>query len=85
MDAEKLYRPSNIVFVVAASKARIRRWGSSLGVVIPSPTAKELRLKPGDEVLIDVRLTGGVSEAFGSLKGWNVDSLKLKEDARRGW
>ncbi len=70
---------------MAAAKAKVRRWGSSLGIVIPGATAKELRLKPGDEVLVDVQPTGGVFEAFGSLRDWKVDTQKLKDWARRGW
>lgn len=70
---------------MAATKARVRRWGSSLGVVIPSPTAKDLKLKPGDEVTVEVRPTGGVFDAFGSLRDWKADSQELKDWARRGW
>ena len=70
---------------MAAAKAKVRRWGASLGVVIPSSIAKELRLHPGEEVLMDIRPTGGVFEAFGSLKDWKVDTQELKDWARRGW
>jgi bifunctional DNA-binding transcriptional regulator/antitoxin component of YhaV-PrlF toxin-antitoxin module len=70
---------------MAMTKARVRRWGSSLGIVIPNPAAKELKLKPGDEVLVDVRPTGDVFEAFGSLRDWKVNPRKVKEEARRGW
>ena len=70
---------------MAAAKAKVRQWGASLGVVIPSGLAKELRLSPGDEIVIDVQPSSGVREAFGSLKHWKVDTRKLKEEARRGW
>ena len=56
-----------------------------MGIVIPNEVAKELRLSPGDEILADLQPTGGVREAFGSLKHWKVDPQKLKEEARRGW
>ena len=71
--------------VMATAKARVRRWGSSLGIVIPNPTAKELRLKAGDEVVVDVQPAGGVPEAFGSLKGWRIEPQKVKDWARGGW
>lgn len=70
---------------MATAKTRVRRWGSSLGVVIPNPTARELSLKAGDEVTIDVQSIGGVNEAFGSLRQWKVDPLRVKREARRGW
>jgi len=70
---------------MATAKAKVRRWGSSLGIIIPSPTAKELKLKPGDEIVVDVQPLGGVFEAYGSLRDWNVSTQKLKDWARRGW
>lgn len=70
---------------MAAAKGKVRRWGASLGVVIPNALAKDLRLKPGDDVALDVEPADGVLEAFGSLPGWKVDSQRLKDEARRGW
>jgi len=64
--------------------ARVRRWGSSLGIVVPSEIAKELRLKAGDEVVLEID-QAGIEEAFGSLRDWTVDPQKLKDELRRGW
>jgi len=58
--------------------------GSSLGIVVPSQIAKELRLKAGDEVVLEIDQTG-IEEAFGSSKDWVVDPQKLKDELRRGW
>jgi len=66
------------------TRARVRRWGSSLGIVVPSQIAKELRLKAGDEVVLEID-QGGIEEAFGSSKDWIVDPQKLKDELRRGW
>jgi len=65
-------------------RARVRRWGSSLGIVVPSEVVKELRLKAGDEAIVEID-RAGIEEAFGSLKDWAVDPQKLKDDLRRGW
>jgi bifunctional DNA-binding transcriptional regulator/antitoxin component of YhaV-PrlF toxin-antitoxin module len=69
---------------VPRARARVRRWGSSLGIVVPSDVVKELRLKAGDEVVLEID-QAGVEEAFGSLKDWSVDPQKLKDELRRGW
>jgi antitoxin component of MazEF toxin-antitoxin module len=66
------------------ARARVRRWGSSLGIVVPSQVAKELRLKAGDEVVLEID-QAGIEEAFGSSKDWVVDPQKLKDELRRGW
>ena len=65
-------------------RAKVRRWGSSLGIVVPSEIAKELRLKAGDDVVLEID-QAGIEEAFGSLKDWAVDPQKLKDELRRGW
>jgi bifunctional DNA-binding transcriptional regulator/antitoxin component of YhaV-PrlF toxin-antitoxin module len=52
--------------------------------VVPSRIAKELRLKAGDEVILEID-QAGVEEAFGSAKDWVVDPQKLKDELRRGW
>ncbi len=65
-------------------RARVRRWGSSLGIVVPSEVVKELQLKAGDEAIVEID-RAGIEEAFGSLKDWAVDPQKLKDELRRGW
>ena len=66
------------------ARAKVRRWGSSLGIVVPSEIARTLHLKAGDEIVVDIDQTG-IEEAFGSLKDWTVDPQKLKDELRRGW
>ena len=66
------------------TRARVRRWGSSLGIVVPSEVAKKLRLRPGDEVIFEID-QAGIEEAFGSLKDWTVDAQRLKDELRKGW
>ena len=62
-------------------RAQVRRWGFSLVIVVPSGIAKGLRLEAGDEVLVEIEPVR-VEEAFGSLKDWNVNPQKLKDEAR---
>jgi bifunctional DNA-binding transcriptional regulator/antitoxin component of YhaV-PrlF toxin-antitoxin module len=62
----------------------VRHWGSSLGIVVPSDIVKKLRLKAGDEVVVDVD-QAGIEAAFGSLSDWTVDPQKLKDELRKGW
>lgn len=64
--------------------AKVRRWGSSLGIVVPSEVAKELRLKAGDKVVLEIN-QAGIEDAFGSLRDWAVNPQRLKDDLRRGW
>jgi len=79
-----LYVRYNISDIVARVHAKVRRWGSSLGIVVPSEVAKGLRLKAGDEVVLEID-QAGIEDAFGSLRDWTVDPQKLKDELRRGW
>ncbi|MCI4371795.1 MAG: AbrB/MazE/SpoVT family DNA-binding domain-containing protein [Thermoplasmata archaeon] len=65
------------------ARARVRRWGSSLGIIVPSEIAKRLHLKAGDEIVIEID-KADIKEAFGSLKHWTVDPQKLKDKIRSG-
>jgi len=64
--------------------ARVRRWGSSLGIVVPDELAKKLRLKPGDEVVLDIGVVE-TERAFGSMSDWRVDPQRLKDELREAW
>jgi len=72
------------LMIMPQTRARVRRWGSSLGIVLPPEMVKELRLEAGREVMVDIR-PAGIEEAFGSLKNWTVDPQKLKDELRRRW
>jgi len=69
---------------MSRAHAKVRRWGSSLGIVVPREVAKELRLKAGDDVVLEINQPG-IEVAFGSLRDWVVDPQKLKDELRRGW
>jgi len=51
---------------------------------VPSETVKQLGLKPGDEVILEID-RAGVEDAFGSMKDWVVNPQKLKHAVRKGW
>ncbi|TLZ79806.1 MAG: hypothetical protein E6K07_02915 [Methanobacteriota archaeon] len=66
------------------ASAKIRRFGPSLGFVVPGDIVKELRLKGGDEVILEID-RAGIEDAFGSMKDWVVDPQRLKRELRKGW
>ena len=51
-------------------ETKTRRWGSSLGIIIPKELVKEERLREGQEIRIDIlsrkKTTG--ADIFGKLK-----------------
>ena len=67
------------------TKLRLKKWGSSLGAVIPSEIVKQESLREGDQVTVEIRKVAAFKEIFGSLKGWKIDPQKAKESLREGW
>ena len=53
-------------------------------MIVPRKIVKELRLKAGDEVVLEIDRPG-IEEAFGSMKDWAVDPQRLKDELRQGW
>ena len=61
----------------------MRKWGNSLGVVIPSEEASKEGLRENDEVEVFIRKALDIRELFGKYKF--RDLQKLKEELREGW
>lgn len=70
---------------MSETEARTRKWGSSLGVVIPSEIVRKERLREGDEIVLEIRKKNTIREVFGSLKRKKLDSQKIKNDLRKEW
>lgn len=70
---------------MAVTETRVKRWGSSLGVVIPSEIAKREKLKEGERVIIEIKKKNTMREFFGSLKEWDIDPQKMKDELRKDW
>lgn len=61
---------------------RLRRWGNSLGIVIPKNKAAEYGLKPEQEVKVLITKSEGfmVKDAFGKLKQWKKPTAKIMKE-----
>lgn len=64
--------------------AKVRKWGSSLGIVLPKKIVEEKKLKENDEVTIEVIKEADLSEVYGSLN-FKKTTQELKNEARKGW
>ncbi|MBI3051227.1 AbrB/MazE/SpoVT family DNA-binding domain-containing protein [Candidatus Woesearchaeota archaeon] len=64
------------------ARAKLRNWGSSLGIVIPSKLIRSQNLREGDEVSVDIRPAMTLKALFGILKGREIDAQKMKDEIR---
>ena len=64
--------------------AVVRRFGNSLGVVIPSEEASKSGLKPGDSVELEIMRRVNLRDLFGSMK-FSKTAQQIKDEDREGW
>ena len=62
-----------------------KRWGSSIGVVIPKSVIDEQHIQEGEEIVLDIKKRHKAKEFFGLLRGWKASAQDLKDEARKGW
>ena len=66
-----------------AARSVVRKWGNSLGVVIPSEEVSREGLKENDEVEIVIRKAVDIRQLFGKYKFRDLQSVK--DELREGW
>lgn len=67
-----------------AVEVKLRKWGNSLGCVIPKEVIAQKKLKENDVVLLEVITPRNLSDVFGTLKT-KMSAQELKDLAREGW
>lgn len=70
---------------MAFANVVLKKWGSSLGVIIPADMVEKEKLKTGEKVVVEIRKVNNLKDIFGSLKNWKIDAQKFKDEARAGW
>jgi len=64
-------------------QTKTKRWGNSIGIIIPSETVEKLNIKPEDEVVIEIEKKGNVlREMFGTMKSKKTARQIVNETRR---
>jgi hypothetical protein len=74
--------------MVAKVKVRAKRWGSSLGFIIPNDIVKEQKIKEGDKLEIELQKVSNIEKLFGIAHGKRPAGLstqEIKDELRAGW
>ena len=61
-----------------------RKWGDSIGFIIPKEIAEKEKIKPNSKVKFEIIKVSDISDTFGKLKR-KVSGQKFKDRARAGW
>ncbi len=67
------------------TEVKTRKWGSSIGVVLPKEIVDEVGIKPDETIRIDVRKPVKVKDVFGMFPEWKRPTQEIKDEARAGW
>ena|SRR3989338_1640113 len=61
--------------------AKARKWGNSVGVILPKEVVEKTGIKPGSDVelLVSARQKNVLKELFGSMKGKAKDKRPIAE------
>ena len=63
-----------------------RKWGNSLGIIIPKEVVDAEGIKEGKEIVVNIRKNKvNLSNLFGKLKGYDLDAQKMKDESRKIW
>ncbi len=67
-------------------KTIAKKWGSSIGIIIPKEIVDAKKIKENDKIIIEIKNRPIAGEFFGRFKGKIKKSgQELKDDARKGW
>lgn len=74
----------NFGVLCMATTVTIKKWGNSLGIILPEGLAKEKNLKVKDKIVISVVKEVNLVPLFGSLKR-KMTGQSFKDLVRKGW
>ena len=66
-------------------QAKTRKWGSSIGVVIPKEAVEEEGIKPNEKIVIEIKKRVKVKDVFGMFPEWKRSTQEIKDERRAGW
>ena len=67
-------------------KTIAKRWGSSIGIIIPKEVVESNKIRENDTIKIEIKNRPLAKEFFGRFKGkFKHSTQELKDEARRGW
>ena len=66
-------------------EAKVKKWGNSLGIILPSAFVESRHVTENDTVVLTVVKKVDVSKLFGSLKKAKLSGQAFKDVVKAGW
>ncbi|MBI2631401.1 hypothetical protein HYW75_00165 [Candidatus Pacearchaeota archaeon] len=68
-----------------AVEVKLKRWGNSMAVIVPSILVEQKNMKENDKILIEIVKKADLSDVFGMIKKRKMSGQEAKDMAREGW
>jgi len=62
-----------------------KKWGSSLGIVLPKIIVEKEHIRENDVIVVEIKKRHFAKEFFGILSGWKRPTEQIKEGMKKGW
>lgn len=62
-----------------------KKWGNSLGIIIPQEIVKEENLMENEKIMIEIKKKHLAKEFFGLLSNWKRSTDEIKKEMKIGW
>ena len=62
----------------------LKKWGNSIGIVLPKGIVEEKNLKKNDKIFVELVKEADLTKLFGTIKR-KVSGQKFKNKVRNGW
>ena len=67
-----------------AIQTSVKKWGNSMGIILPKRFVEEINLQDNDNVIVNIVKEADLRQVFGSLKR-KMQGQKFKDLVREGW
>jgi antitoxin component of MazEF toxin-antitoxin module len=67
-----------------AIEVSIKKWGNSMGIILPKELVKEKDLKENETILIEVVKKADLRHLFGSYRT-KMTGQEFKDEVKKGW
>ena len=71
--------------IYMAIEVKLKRWGNSMAVIVPSSLIEQKNMKENDTLLIEVVKKADLSDIYGMIKKRKMSGQEFKDLAREGW
>ncbi|MBS3077287.1 hypothetical protein J4233_03365 [Candidatus Pacearchaeota archaeon] len=68
-----------------AIEVKLKKWGNSMAIIVPSAIIEKKGLKENDTILIEVFKEANFSKIAGLIKKRKMSGQEFKDLVRKGW